>query len=53
MREAQYHSGPGKKTWARSAPTEASLVWSVRKYDSLVTMRCLPDTVDPSGPKGK
>jgi hypothetical protein len=38
---------------SRSAPTEATTLFRTKKSAALMTYRCLPDTVDPRGPKGK
>ena len=38
---------------SRTAPTDASTIVQFGKKPSQATHRCLPDTVDPRGPKGK
>jgi len=51
--DADYRTGVGRQAWSRSAPTEATVMWKIGTKSTLVTIRCLPDTVDPRGPKGK
>ena len=45
--------GAQQTAWNRSAPTEATVMFVGRGRTSLFTFTCLPDTVDPRGPKGK
>jgi hypothetical protein len=51
--DADYRTGVGRQAWSRSAPTEATIMWKIGTKSTLVAIRCLPDTVDPHGPKGK
>jgi len=45
--------GTWQSAWGRSAPTEATVMSNLGGSAFLVTYTCLPDTVDPRGPKGK
>ncbi len=45
--------GTRQTAWNRSAPTEATVISEFRERVFMLTYTCLPDTVDPRGPKGK
>ncbi len=52
--DTEYREGRTSHPWFRSAPTAATIMRELGPNStSMLTYTCLPDTVDPRGPKEK